>query len=249
MFAVGGVHDDVAHAAARVDLDQVDRADHPARLADRARHLPEQRPALSSSWTRIVRRYCALGVMLTCEWLLSVEGPPSMASPGAASASIGRRSGSSRQRSVKCSAHGDRATASRRLRASGGGTAPLPDRRPQPRLPRLLRAARVDRDLHRRADQRDLRVRLDARQDRHRVRRAARRSSPGTPAPRGAPSCSPSTRPSAARARTCSSSSGRRWNRWWRRSATATCKVEGYEADDVIASLAERALAPTRRCR
>ena len=41
---------------------------------------------------------------------------------------------------------------------------------------------------------------------------------------------------------TCSSSSGRRWNRWWRPSAIATCAIEGYEADDVIASLAERAL-------
>ena len=44
-----------------------------------------------------------------------------------------------------------------------------------------------------------------------------------------------------ARARTCSSSSGRTSSRSSRRSATATCRVEGYEADDVIASLAERA--------
>ncbi len=43
--------------------------------------------------------------------------------------------------------------------------------------------------------------------------------------------------------------SGRRWNRWSRRSAIATCKLEGYEADDVIASLAEQARAASRRCR
>ena len=56
-----------------------------------------------------------------------------------------------------------------------GRAAPVPDRRAQPRLPRLLRAARVDRDLDRRPDKRDLRLRLDAREDRHRVRRAADR--------------------------------------------------------------------------
>ena len=52
---------------------------------------------------------------------------------------------------------------------SDGGRA-LPDRRQQPRLPGVLRAARVDRDLHRGAHQRDLRVRVDARQDPHRLR-------------------------------------------------------------------------------
>ena len=75
-----------------------------------------------------------------------------------------------------------RATAPRRR---ADAAAPVPDRRPQPRLPRVLRAARVDRHLDRRADERDLRVRLDAREDRHRVRRAVRRSSRGTPARSG----------------------------------------------------------------
>ena len=46
------------------------------------------------------------------------------------------------------------------------------------------------------------------------------------------------------RAPTCSGSSGRTSSRWSRRSATATSKVEGYEADDVIATLAAQA---TRR--
>ena len=39
---------------------------------------------------------------------------------------------------------------------------------------------------------------------------------------------------------TCSPSSGRTCTRWWSASATRTCKVPGYEADDVIATLAAR---------
>ena len=54
---------------------------------------------------------------------------------------------------------------------SGGRSSPVPDRRAEPRLPRLLRPAGVDRHLDRRAHERDLRVRLDAREDRHRLRR------------------------------------------------------------------------------
>ena len=46
--------------------------------------------------------------------------------------------------------------------ALGGG---VPDRRQQPRLPRLLRPPGVDRDRGRAADERDLRVRLDDGQD------------------------------------------------------------------------------------
>src|SRR5690242_1844536 len=53
------------------------------------------------------------------------------------------------------------------------GAPPVPDRRSEPRIPGVLRAARVDLDLDRRADERDLRLRLDAREDRHRQRRAA----------------------------------------------------------------------------
>ena len=49
----------------------------------------------------------------------------------------------------------------------------LPDRRQLARLPGVLRAARVDRHLRRPADQRDLRLRLDAREDPHRPRRRA----------------------------------------------------------------------------
>ena len=41
MLAPGGVDDDVAHAVAAVDLNQVDCADDPAGLADRAGDVPE----------------------------------------------------------------------------------------------------------------------------------------------------------------------------------------------------------------
>ena len=40
---------------------------------------------------------------------------------------------------------------------------------------------------------------------------------------------------------TCSSSSGRTCGRWSRPSATGTSRVEGFEADDVIAALTEQA--------
>ena len=49
----------------------------------------------------------------------------------------------------------------------------LPDRRQLARLPGVLRAARVDRHVRRPADERDLRLRLDAREDPHRPRRRA----------------------------------------------------------------------------
>ena len=55
-----------------------------------------------------------------------------------------------------------------RLRSDGGRA--LSDRRQQPGVPGVLRAARVDRHVHRSAHQRDLRVRLDAGQDPHRLR-------------------------------------------------------------------------------
>ena len=61
----------------------------------------------------------------------------------------------------------------------------LPDRRQQPRLPRVLRAARVDRDLDGPADERDLRLRLDAREDPHRVRAEADDRRAGTPGSSG----------------------------------------------------------------
>ena len=193
----------------------------------------------------MVRRYCALGVALTgsCSsvvWRHGMLG--GIALHVAATSRSACRAPARRRRVDRW-----RPQAKSAQRGRGAPRAPderpaVPDRRPEPRLPRVLRAARVDRDLDRRADQRDLRLRLDAGEDRHRVRRAARRWWPGTPAPPGAPSCSPSTRPSGARARICSSSSGPRWNRWSRRSATRNVRIEGYEADDVIASLAERAL-------
>ena len=59
----GGVDDDVAQALACVDLDQVHGADHPSGVADRAGQTAERARA-SSILTRMVRRYCALGVAL-----------------------------------------------------------------------------------------------------------------------------------------------------------------------------------------
>ncbi len=64
VLLAGGVDGDVAQRVAAVDLDQVDRADHPAGVADRARHRPSM-PGVSSISTRIVRLYWALGVTLT----------------------------------------------------------------------------------------------------------------------------------------------------------------------------------------
>ena len=55
----------------------------------------------------------------------------------------------------------------------------VPDRRELARLPRVLRAARVDRHLGRPPDQRDLRLRVDAREDPHRLRRGADRRGVG----------------------------------------------------------------------
>ena len=85
----------------------------------------------------------------------------------------------------------------------------LPDRRQLARLPGLLRAARVDRDRRRAADQRDLRARLDAGQNHRRAPSRAASSSPGTRGCRGARSPTTSTRPSAPRGPTCCASSGR----------------------------------------
>ena len=58
-------------------------------------------------------------------------------------------------------------------RAAGVAERAVPDRREQPRLPRVFRASRVDRDLEGAAHERDLRLRLDAREDHLRVRRQA----------------------------------------------------------------------------
>ena len=49
----------------------------------------------------------------------------------------------------------------------------LPDRRQLARLPGVLRAARVDRDVDGLSDERDLRLRVDAREDPHRARHEA----------------------------------------------------------------------------
>ena len=202
----GGVDHDVAHAVPGVDLDEVHGADHPARVADRARHPPSM-PCSSSILTRMVSRYWALGVTLTCVCSSSFAAAghaPGGDGTGAQPRRVARARGwhAPRQDAPATigSGHGPR----RVMRASAGdGPAEgdgaeqrVPDRRPQPRLPGLLRAARVDRHLHRRAHQRDLRVRLDAREDRHRLRGVPDDRGVGRRQLRAHARCSPSTRPS-----------------------------------------------------
>ena len=104
-----------------------------------------------------------------------------------------------------------------------GRSRALPDRRQQPRLPGVLRAAGHDRDLARRADERDLRLRQHAGEDPDRVRAEGDDRRLGRRACRAASSNTSPTRPSASRAPTCCASSGRTSSRWWRRSATRTC--------------------------
>ena len=98
----------------------------------------------------------------------------------------------------------------------------LPHRRKLARLSRVLRPPRVDRDLHRLSDERDLRVRLDAREAPHRLRQQAdrRRLGRGLLGPQGG--LARTTRRRAPRARACSRSSGRTSSRSSRPSATAT---------------------------
>ena len=122
----------------------------------------------------------------------------------------------------------------------------VPDRRELARLPRVLRAAGVDRDLRRAPDERDLRLRLDAREDPHRLRPKCRRSSSGTRACPAARRSPPTTRRSAPRGPTCSSSSGRTCEPLVEAFGYRNVSVEGYEADDVIAALAEQAKARGR---
>ena len=117
----------------------------------------------------------------------------------------------------------------------------LPDRRQLARLPGLLRPARVDRDQRRAADQRDLRARLDAGQNHRRAPPAAGSSSPGTPGMSGREvtydlyKAQRKPRPDLLR---------EQWPHLMplvEAFGYTNVKVEGYEADDVIASLARQA--------
>ena len=156
-------------------------------------------PSIPGRWsisTRRVRLYWALGVV-------AIALAPSYASTGRPAA----RALDAPLAQIASDEHGRRA---------------LPDRRQQPRLPGVLRAAGVDRDLDRGAHQRDLRLRLDAGQDPHRLRAQGHGRRLGRRARAGARRSTPSTRPSAPAARICSRSSGRTWSRWSTPSATAT---------------------------
>ena len=106
---------------------------------------------------------------------------------------------------------------------AGGDRTAVPDRRQLARLPRVLRAARHDRHLEGRADQRDLRLRLDAREDPDRVRHEADAGGLGRRlvGPRAGLHRVQGRAPLAARP--AARSSGRSWSRWSRRSATRTC--------------------------
>ncbi len=116
----------------------------------------------------------------------------------------------------------------------------FPDRRQQPRLPRVLRAARVDRHLDGDADQRDLRVRVDAGEDPDRLRAEGDRRRLGRRllGPEGdlqEYKAQRSTRPSLLK------------EQWPHLEPLVDAfgyrnlAVDGYEADDVIASIVEKA--------
>src|SRR6202050_4205642 len=149
----GGVDHDVAQAVVAVGLDQVDRADDAARLSDRGGEQPEDalgvieldadRKAILGAWC------CAHWEALLGSWRLRMLG--------------GIDAG---PRLVEWSSDGHRDDRGAQGACAHGRSwayalaAPLPDRRPEPRLSRLLRAPRVDRDVDRGADQRDLRLRF-----------------------------------------------------------------------------------------
>ena len=176
----GGVDDDVAQASAGVALD----ARRPRRRSRRRRRSRSctrpSTPGLSSSLTRIVRRYWALGVALTC-WL-----PPWLAAGHVLRKSLHAQAQTPARgadaprapRRVGAMAVGTKQRRERRRSASAG---PAGERRlfliDGPSLvyraffalPESIATSTGS------ADQRDLRVRLDAREDRHRVRRLADR--------------------------------------------------------------------------
>ena len=127
-------------------------------------------------------------------------------------------------------------------RADGGPSGrALPHRRQLARVPRVLRAARVDRDVDRLPDERDLRLRLDAREDPHRARHEAdrrrlgrrlERAQGGLPRVQGH---AQSTRPDLL---------AEQWPHFEplvEAFGYTNIRLAGYEADDVIATLAERA--------
>ena len=111
----------------------------------------------------------------------------------------------------------------------------LPDRRQLARLPRVLRAARVDRDVDRLPDQRDLRLRLDAREaaDRARAEADDRRLGRG---PRDARRSRRTTRPRAGRGRTCCEEQWPHLEPLVDAFGYRNIAVDGFEADDVIAT-------------
>ena len=163
---VGAERRDVAHGAPVVDRDQVDRADRSARLADRARYAAEHPRAVRDL---DADREAVLGARRGGHgWavLQSLTGATAIILPRSGSRfphrGTYREPSAAPLRSLQfppvATSDGDRA---RRA---------VPDRRQLARLPRLLRAAGVDRDLDGLPDERDLRLRLDAREDPHRVR-------------------------------------------------------------------------------
>ena len=116
----------------------------------------------------------------------------------------------------------------------------LPHRRQLARLPGVLRAAGVDRDVDRLPDQRDLRVRLDAREDPHRPRRRSRRSSCGTRARRGRKEVYAEYKAPRPRAPDLLGEQWPHFEPLVEAFGYRNVTVEGFEADDVIASIAEQ---------
>ncbi len=124
---------------------------------------------------------------------------------------------------------------------SGSKLRAVPDRRQQPRLPGVLRAAGGDVDRGRAADERDLRVRVDAGQAVDRAHTGGRDRRLGRRACRVARRSTSPTRRSAGRAPTCCRSSGRHLEPIAEAFGFRNIRVKGYEADDVIAALVRKA--------
>ena len=126
---------------------------------------------------------------------------------------------------------------------------PLPHRRLEPDVPRVPRDPRPDRP-GRPVDQRRLRLRDDAAEaDRGPPARVHRRGVRPGRRRRSAPSSPPTTRPTARRCRPTSPSRSRSSTRRARRWACPILTHEGFEADDVIGTLARQAAGARARRR
>src|SRR5215210_2547496 len=143
--------------------------DPPARVMA-AVTLPSTPPGREGSATRRISENCADGVATVRG---SYERPLPLADDSTEEPRVGRfmPPGGGKSRPTR---HGGAPVASIGLiRAPRGVEGAVPHRREQPRLSRLFCPPGVHRDLQGAAHERDLRLRLDAREDHLRVRREA----------------------------------------------------------------------------